>query len=236
MSGPLLATLAGLALVDSTSIGTLVLPVWLLLAPGRVRASRFAAYVGTVAVFYFAVGLLLLLGAQAALAPVRDSWSGLRGSVGLALVQALVGGALLWWSFEMPKRAARRGGAPGRMSRWRDRVMSDSACPRELVGVALVATGLEVATMLPYLGAIGALTAARPGPVTLVVVLAAYCLVMVLPACVLLLVRVGLRDRVEPLLRRLASWLERNLTGTASWIVGIVGAWLGLNALGRLFA
>jgi hypothetical protein len=37
MSVALLLSLVGLALVDSTSIGTLFIPVWLLLAPGPVR-------------------------------------------------------------------------------------------------------------------------------------------------------------------------------------------------------
>jgi hypothetical protein len=53
MSVGLLLPLAGLALVDSTSIGTLFIPVWLLLTPGPVNGRRILAYLGTIA------GLLL---------------------------------------------------------------------------------------------------------------------------------------------------------------------------------
>ncbi|MGS2617245.1 hypothetical protein ACVCAH_22370 [Micromonospora sp. LZ34] len=60
MSIGLLLALAGLALVDSTSIGTLFIPVWLLLTPGPVNARRILTYLGTIAGFYFAVGLLLV--------------------------------------------------------------------------------------------------------------------------------------------------------------------------------
>ncbi|RYJ05279.1 MAG: hypothetical protein EON52_12390, partial [Actinomycetales bacterium] len=57
-----LSTLLVLALVDSTSIGTLVVPIWLLLSPAGARVGRMAAYLGTVALFYLGVGLLLLAG------------------------------------------------------------------------------------------------------------------------------------------------------------------------------
>lgn len=60
MSLGLLLSLAGLALVDSTSIGTLFIPIWLLLAPGRVSVRRILVYLGTIAAFYFAVGLVLV--------------------------------------------------------------------------------------------------------------------------------------------------------------------------------
>src|SRR5918997_6469999 len=60
----LVAALAGLALLDSTSIGTLFIPIWLMLTPGRLRLSRFAVYLGTITVFYFLVGILIVLGAS----------------------------------------------------------------------------------------------------------------------------------------------------------------------------
>lgn len=48
--------LLGLALVDSTSVGSLFIPVWLLLAAGRVPVGRILAYLGTIAGFYFVDG------------------------------------------------------------------------------------------------------------------------------------------------------------------------------------
>ena len=65
MTAVALAGLAGLALVDSTSFGTLVLPLMMLLAP-QVRTRNLVVYLATIAAFYFAVGVALLAGARAA--------------------------------------------------------------------------------------------------------------------------------------------------------------------------
>ncbi|GMA29063.1 hypothetical protein GCM10025874_23160 [Arenivirga flava] len=84
--------------------------------------------------------------------------------------------------------------------------------------------------MLPYLGAIGIMTGAELPPVQTVTVLAGYCLLMVLPALVLLLGRTVAGRLVEPPLRRLAAWLERTGGETTAWIVGIVGFILAREA------
>ncbi len=52
----LLTTLGGLALLDSTSIGTLVVPVWMLLMPGRPQVRRLLTYLVVITTFYFVVG------------------------------------------------------------------------------------------------------------------------------------------------------------------------------------
>ena len=57
-----LGSLVALALIDSTSFGTLLIPIWLLLHPGKVRLSRMFVFLGTVSAFYFAVGLGLTWG------------------------------------------------------------------------------------------------------------------------------------------------------------------------------
>src|SRR5690606_13354204 len=48
----LLIPLAVLALIDSTSFGTLLIPLWLLLSPGRPSPHRVLLFLGTVAAFY----------------------------------------------------------------------------------------------------------------------------------------------------------------------------------------
>ena len=72
MSTATAASLVGLALVDSTSFGTLLIPVWLLLAPGRTRWGRVLLYLGTVAVFYLALGVALSAGAGPLLPEHRE--------------------------------------------------------------------------------------------------------------------------------------------------------------------
>jgi hypothetical protein len=232
-----------LALIDSTSFGTLLVPVWLLLAPGRLRAGRVLAYLATVAGFYLVVGVVVMLGAGAFL----DRFGDALDTRAAAIVQLLLGIALFALSFRFDgKRAARRAEraaaegrqpAPGRLSRWRERALGvdtarSSVLP--LVGLALGAASLEVATMLPYLAAIGIITASGVAFPASAGVLAAYCVVMVAPALLLLGGRLVAARAVDPLLRRLDAWLTKNAAEMTGWVLGVLGVLLALNAMGRL--
>ncbi len=261
-------TLVVLALLDSTSFGTLAVPVWFLLAPGRPRAGRILVYLGTIAGFYLAVGVAVLLGAGALLERYQDAFT----TRGFTWVQLVLGVALFALSFRFDgKRAARRRAAqeaagitprPGRLQRWRERALGLDAAAAggapapgpgappgpgghtvlvrarpsvlPLVGLALGAGVVEVASMLPYLGAIGILSASGLPTATNVAVLAAYCLVMVLPALLLLAGRLTASRLVDPLLRRIDAWFAKNGEETTGWILGIIGAVLALRAASTL--
>lgn len=176
--------LLGLALLDSTSFGTLLIPIWLLLSAGRLRIGRILVYLGAVAGFYFAVGVLLVATAGA----LRDGVTAALADIPeppLRIGQLAVGVVLFGWSYRLEARANQAGGRPGRIQRWRERAMSGQGGYLGLIGLALLAAGLEVATMLPYLGAIGALVVADLAWPTTVAVLAGYCVVMCLPAVML---------------------------------------------------
>lgn len=279
-----LAAMAGvlvvLALVDSTSFGTLLIPVWLLMSPGRPRPGRMLAYLATVAGCYLAVGIVVMLGAGA----LFDRYGDALDSRPAMLVQLLLGLGLfaISWRFDGKRaaaRAERRGGRPGRLVRWRARAMgietgtetatetatetgghgdaveggpgagaeipgmlasSTTTAARSrssllpLLGLALGAVALEVGTMLPYLAAIGLITTSGLATGTSVGVLAAYCVVMVLPALLLLGGRLAAARFVEPLLGRLETWLSKNAVELTGWALGGLGVLLTLNALGRL--
>lgn len=248
----LIGTLAVLALIDSTSFGTLLVPVWLLTAPGRPRAGRMMAYLGTVAAFYLGVGIAVMLGAGL----VLDRFGDALESRPAYVVQLVVGVALFAVSFRFDRKRteARRQqqaarGRPGRLSRWRERALgieSSTAAVQgsgtgtlpgsvlPLVGLAIGAASLEVATMLPYLTAIGILASSGLSSTTSVAVLAGYCLVMILPAVVLLVARLGAARAVDPLLRRLDGWLTRNAEEMTGWVLAILGVLLTLDAVGNL--
>lgn len=124
MTLELAAALVVLALIDSTSFGTLLIPVWLLLVPGRVHAGRVLLFLATVALFYFALGVGLLSGATA----LVDAARAVAGSPATPRVQLAIGSALLvlgLWMEPLTKAGkARRATTrparePGRMSRWR---------------------------------------------------------------------------------------------------------------------
>ncbi|MGQ7786794.1 GAP family protein [Nesterenkonia sp. K-15-9-6] len=131
--------LAVLALIDSTTFGTLLIPVWLLMAPGRLRAGRVLVYLGVVAAGYAVIGVVLL----ASLTFFGDgllSWfAEVRGTPVFLLGQALLGAALLAYSFHLDPmtragkaRKARREqarGSAGRVTRWRARVLGTEVSP-----------------------------------------------------------------------------------------------------------
>lgn len=224
-------SLAALALIDSLSIGTLLIPLFLLLDPGGVRAGRVLLYLATIAGFYLLVGVL----ATAGLLSVADSVSAALSSPSGLTAQLVVGVALLVGSFFIGRKKDSAGGAPGgRLSRWRGTLLSPRAPAAAIAGVALAAGLLEVATMLPYLAAMGLMAEAGLEPGIRMAVLAGYCLVMVLPAVLLLALRLVARRLVEPPLARLADWLHRTGGETTAWIVGIVGFLVARSAASEL--
>ncbi|PPG33579.1 hypothetical protein C5E10_07020 [Pseudoclavibacter sp. RFBG4] len=253
MSTELLLSLLGLALVDSLSAGTLLIPIFFLLATGRIRFGRILTYLGTIAGFYFLVGLALTAGASAFL---ENAAAVLETPTAYA-VQLVVGGGLLVVGICMPTKKRDRvaagagaaqdgsalpGGAlsadpgqsakpaKGRLSRWRDRALGDGP-PVTVIALALAAGLIELATMIPYLAAVGLLTGSGLGIAGSAPLLAAYCVVMVAPALLLLLGRVAARRAVEPRLRRLADWLSRNAAENTAWIIALVGFFLLRDAL-----
>jgi hypothetical protein len=219
----LVGALAVLALIDSTSFGTLLIPIWLMLVPDRLRRSRIILYLATVAGFYFVVGLVLLTVATAALPQLET----LSTTVPFLLAQLIVGAALLITSFFIGKRKRSGEHGPGRLARWRERAVTDASGERSgmlpLMGLAVTAAGVEVASMLPYLVAIGLLSTSEFDAVTRVLVLIGYCIVMVSPALVLLGIRSIASRAIDSGLARISGWMERNAAETTAWIVGIIG-------------
>ncbi|MEU4572653.1 GAP family protein [Nonomuraea sp. ATR24] len=225
--------LGGLALIDSTSFGTLLIPVWLLLTPGRLRAGRVAVYLGTVAAFYFCVGVLLTLGADAALLAARALVADIPATT-LKIGQLALGVAVIAASYWLEARARRQEGEPGKVQRWRVKAMTGSGSTGALMSLALLAALLEVATMLPYLAAVGLIADADLGWQLSGVTIAGYCLVMTLPAIVLAVARLAAHRRVEPLLQKINDWLTRNTARVLGWTVGGIGIAITLNAVARL--
>jgi hypothetical protein len=222
-----LGSLAALALIDSTSFGTLLIPIWLMLHPGRVRVARMLVFLGTVAGFYFVVGIALTLGLTAFMPQIKA----FLDTPAASWTQLVIGVALFFLSFRMggKKKNPNKG---GRIARWRERALGAEGGIGSLIGLALTAAVIEVGSMLPYLAAIGLITTAALPLAQTVPVLAGYCIVMILPALLLLALRLTTGHRIEPLLTRISNWMSNS--ETIAWVVGIVGFLLARDALGRL--
>lgn len=229
--------LAVLALIDSTSFGTLLIPVWLLMAPGRVRPGRILVYLGAIAGFYALLGIAILLGGTA----VADALTGLSDSRPFLWGQLLVGVGLFAWSFKLDPPGSAKGRTeapepPRRLLRWRERaVASESGSASALAALAVLAGLVEAASMLPYLAAIGVIGTQGPDwPVSGLWVLG-YCAVMIAPALLLTAARVFAAPLVARPLAVLDGWLAKHAASATAWAVGIVGFLLARAALGPLF-
>lgn len=245
-----------LALVDSTSFGTLLIPIWLLMAPGRLKLGRLLVYLATVIAAYFVIGVLIMLGATAFL----DVFGEALETRTAYIIQLVLGIGLVILSYVMDpgtkrakRRAAERAAAGdaasspgGRISRWRARILGADGAPTDaragagslaaLIGLALVGVSLEVATMVPYLAGIGIISSTSPSLAISLLMLAGYCLVMIAPAVILTLGRLVARNALERPLSALDRWLTKNAQSTTAWIIGIVGVLLAINAFGVLQA
>ena len=162
MTLPDVGVLAGLALLDSTSTGTLTIPVVMLLQP-RVRFSRVLGYLTAISLFYWGLGLALAtVGARITASPgLRDALESRTAyAVQLVIGVALVASSYLVDEEAQTRRRARRGDRPSLTSRMMGTVLGPRARWDAVVVLALVAGLIEAASMLPYLGAIGLITRA----------------------------------------------------------------------------
>lgn len=235
MSIEVVLTLVVLALVDSTSFGTLLIPLWLLLAPGRPRPRRVVLFLATVAGFYLLLGVALAAGALALLdqlAAVMESTAARAVQLVAGLVLLVLGLTIEPWTRagkarKAAARAARtRARGPGRLVRWRERATRDDGPATGVVGLALAAAGLEAATMVPYLAAIGLLATSSLTASQISLVLAGYCAVMIAPALLLLVARLALHERITPALERIERWMTRNAGETLAWVLFLLGLYL----------
>jgi cytochrome c biogenesis protein CcdA len=214
-SWEVLVPVAGLALLDTLSPATIGITLYVLLAGTRSVARPLLAYLGTVAAFYFVLGCALMLGLGAALSALN----GLAGpAVGWGM--AVLGGALFVYSFLMPAKP-------------RERRRPDSLRAGAMVALGLGTGLLEAGTALPYLGAIGIMTAAGLAPAVWAPMIAAYNAVMVLPPILLYLGYRALGERLRPRMERWRTRVESGSREALGWILGIAGVLLLLNGLAR---
>lgn len=245
----LLGVLAVLALIDSTSFGTLLIPVWLLVAPGRLRAARLLLYLSVVGAAYAVIGVMIWWLLRQFGQDLLSWFEAVQQQPVLLVVQVGLAVLLMWTSFRLDplstagkERKRRRDearqdaghpSAADRLTRFRYRAVGDGATGSRgsLVMLALSAVGLEIITLLPYLAGLGLVAASEMSIVGSLSLVAFYCLVMLLPALVLLFARVVASSRLGSPLQRLEAFLNRHSAGLVSTVVFLVGLWLGLNAL-----
>jgi cytochrome c biogenesis protein CcdA len=212
MSAATLAAVLGLAVLDMLSPAVIGVTIYVRLARPRRSVLLLGTYLGTVAVSYFVLGVLLMLG-LGAIVPAIDPavWQWVQAGVGIAL---FVG------SWFIPDRKSER--APVQ-----ERTFSVSS----MVILGLGTWLFEFYTAVPYFGAIGIMTAAELEPAVWLLLLAAYVIIMILPGIALYLVGAIVRERMHDRLERWRRRLDSGSRNTLRWIVGIAGVLIFLSAL-----
>ena len=216
-----LIALLGLALLDSINPSALAMTLYLVTTGAR--AGRVLTYIAAVFVTYFTIGLGLMLGLGALLA----MFQGVFETTAAYVVQAVIGAAMLIYSFSPNKEAQD------------DAETKEAKAPRSqgfmamfLLGVTI--TAAEFPTAFPYLGAIGILNSLNLSFLGWLPLLLVYNLIFVTPPLLLFGAYRIFGGRHKAWFERYEKRLKYEARETMLWIVGIVGFLLLADALRRL--
>ncbi|MFC4011980.1 GAP family protein [Nonomuraea purpurea] len=216
MSIETIGALLALALLDTLSPTVIGITLYLLLSRPRRVGALLGVYLGTVAIAYFALGVLLMLGLGAVVPHVDDTvW---------AWGQAALGVALIVGSYFIP------GKNPERAS-----IREGSFTMRSMLLLGLGTWLFEFATAMPYFGAIAIMASAGLPAVQWAPLLGVYVAIMVLPGLLLFVAWAALGERVR---ERFERWRHKMSSGSRtalSWIVGITGFLILVEAADTLF-
>ena len=210
-----LIALGGLALIDCINPSAIVVALYLL--TGERPAGKIVAYPAGIVSIYLALGVLLLLGLDAALA----RWNDLLWSRPAFAVQGVLGVAMLVYSIIADPKGGRN----------RLQGLSGATGFAALYALGGVITFAEFSTALPYFAAIGLLTYMDLPPAFSVGLLLGYNVIFVLPPYLLLGLHLLFSGRLETRFDSLKERLQRAGREAALWIFGIVGFYLAFDAL-----
>ncbi|WP_176519838.1 GAP family protein [Bacillus pseudomycoides] len=218
MSTELLLLIGGLALLDMLSPATLGVTVYLLLTDKERLTKRLLVYLLTIAGFYFAVGVSLMLGLDFLLEII----SGVFQNRIVSWTFFIIGVILFIASFYVPTKKS-----------------SDLPAPKSKSILSMVALGfttslIEVGTAFPYFAAISIMTTSNLSWVEWSSILAGYNFIMVLPSLVLFLFYLLFGRWMQTSLEKLRVKIANNTGSALSWSMCIVGLILIFNSLDYL--
>ncbi|WP_167149127.1 GAP family protein [Actinomyces sp. ZJ308] len=219
------ATLAGLALLDSTSLGTLVIPIALVVRSRRVERGPMAVYLSTVCLVYLGLGIALVAGFDL----IGSTVARLAQTQAAQWATLVIGVALAAFGILGPDPVKPEPGTDSLGSR------PTPTSTRAMILLGLGASLAEAATMVPYIAATGIIAASPTSWPTQIATLVLYCLVMIAPALILLTLADALGQRFLPRLARIAPRLEHEAKVTLLWVAAILGihlAWRSAAGLG----
>ncbi len=211
-----LASVFGLALIDSINPSALLVTLILLAGPSAGR--RILIYISTIFIVSLTLGIVLMLGLDLLLKNMR----GLIDSSVVYTVQLATGALMLLYALTASSK----------------NTASTPALPKQYSTAALILLGMavtlmEAPTAIPYLAAIGILISSELSILQWLPVLIIYNVIFITPPLLLLLMQTLLGDRIKARLNSFQQWLTGSAREGFLWIIGIVGFLLLQDALGN---
>ncbi len=210
-----LASVFGLALIDSINPSALLVTLFLLAGPSPGR--KILVYISTIFVVSLTLGIVLMLGLDLLL----NNVSSLIDNSVVYAVQLAIGALMLLYAMTAPDK----------------KTASTPALPKQYSTAALIFLGItvtlmEAPTAIPYLAAISILISAESSLTQWLTVLVIYNFIFIAPPLLLLVLQTVLGERIKARLDSFQIWLTGAAREGFLWIVGIVGFLLLRDALG----
>ena len=205
--------IGALAILDMFSPAIIGVTVYVLMTAKAKQAKLLLSYLLTVVVFYFCVGLCLMIGLDSIIDPLAN----LFNHESTKSVLTVVGGILFIGSWFVPKKKS-----------------VESPKIKKFTVAAMIVLGLttsifEVATAIPYFAAIGLMISNHFSTFEWLPILIGYNVMMVFPALALLFLFILSRRFVQKPLNYLQSKIQKSTSSALSWIMCIAGLIMLIN-------
>ncbi len=224
--GSLLAVLGSIALLDSTSMLPLAIPVLIALLAGPRPYLASAAYLGGILAVYLPAGVALALGIDAILDRVQPEIERFltQPTTLHALLQVAVGAAMVAFAWKLAGARESRGEAGA----------DEGLSPGGAFALGAGSTALGMPGAFPYVAAIDRLLLADPSASGAALALLYYNAVFLAPLAAIPLARALAGERADRVLRRLAPLVDRwgrRLVIAVLLAIGLVGVADGVGLL-----
>lgn len=207
MGTDILIYLGGLALVDTLSPTIIGVTLFLVLTDNKNVTSRLLAYLFTVVLLYFSLGIIMMLGLNF----IMEAFTNIFQNKIFSWVIFIIGVILFTASFFIP--ANKKSNIP--------KPKTQSLFSIIIIGVTTFI--IEAGTALPYFTAIGLLTTIDIPFYQWILIIAAYNIIMVLPALLIFLGYKLFGKLIRPTLVNLRNKISSSSSSALSWIMCIVG-------------
>ncbi|MEQ6353753.1 GAP family protein [Lysinibacillus sp. M3] len=207
MGTDILIYLGGLALLDTLSPTIIGVTLFLILTDKKNLTSRLFAYLFTVALLYFSLGIIMMLGLNF----IIETFSNIFQNKIVSWVIFIVGVILFTASFFIPANKQSNIPKPKTQSIF------------SIIIIGITTFMIEAGMALPYFAAIGLLTTTNMPFYQWLPIIAVYNIIMVLPALLLFLGYKLFGKWINPTLVNLRNKISSSSSSTLSWIMCIVG-------------